>query len=170
MKKRRIAIFLAALMIATMVGCGETTKTSTNSKESTQDSADADTQESTDENTQEEAKENRQTILDNDTVKIEYVKTTKGDYETDMTFHVENKSGQNIIIQPEDSISLDDTMYMAMASQDVMAGKQADFNVTLSTTDGTDLDIPDFSKASGTMNVLDENFETITQQTFDISK
>lgn len=178
MKRRGIiTLLIVGLFTFALVGCGETqSSTQKSNKEATQKSSTEDSsnnEEATTEDTndnEESTQENRQTILDNDTVKIEYVKTVKDDYETDIVFHAENKSSQNIIIQPENSISLDDTMYMAMASQDIMAGKKADFKVTLSSSDGSDFNIPDFSKASGTINVLNENYDTLVQQAFDISK
>ena len=167
MKRRGIiTLLIIGLFTFALVGCGETqSSTEKSNKETTQKSSTEDSS-----NNEESTQENRQTILDNDTVKIEYVKTVKDDYETDIVFHAENKSSQNIIIQPENSISLDDTMYIAMASQDIMAGKKADFKVTLSSSDGSDFNIPDFSKASGTINVLNENYDTLVQQAFNISK
>lgn len=157
MKKRGIALLLAGLMTFIVMGCSESSTNGGSNQSGTTEQT-------------EEAKENRQTILENDMVKIEYVKTVKNDYETDLVFHAENKSDQNIIIQPDSSISLDDTMYSVLGSQDLMAGKKADFKATLSSSDGSDLNIPDFSKASGTIKVLNEGFETITEQTFDVTK
>ena len=168
MKRRGIiTLLIIGLFTFALVGCGETQSSTEKSNEkTTQKSSTEDTSDN-----EESTQENRQTILDNDTVKIEYVKTVKDEYMgTSLTFHVENKSNQDITIQPETSISLDDTMYSAFGSQDIMPGKQADFSVSLASTDGSDLNVPDFSKVSGTINVLDKDFNTLIQQAFNISK
>ena len=179
MKRRGIiTLLIIGLFTFALVGCGETqSSTEKSNKETTQKSSTEDSsnnEEATTEDTsdnEESTQENRQTILDNDTVKIEYVKIVKDEYMgTSLTFHVENKSNQDITIQPETSISLDDTMYSAFGSQDIMPGKQADFSVSLASTDGSDLNVPDFSKVSGTINVLDKDFNTLIQQAFNISK
>ncbi|MCI5630199.1 MAG: hypothetical protein MR346_11330 [Clostridium sp.] len=174
MKKRKIAILLASLMIFTLVGCGESSGSTENkddNKVTTEETNDnnedeKDTEEDVEESTNEE---NRQTILDNELVKIEYVKTDESLYGTCLVIHAENKSDQNLIIQPDDSISLDDTMYSALASQDLMPGKQADFQIDLMSSDNSD--VPnDFEQASGTIIVLDEDYNRLYEQTFDIAK
>lgn len=168
MKKKVILLLLVGLMV-TMIGCGEASKSNTQSNPTSTSSTESkDTKK--EEPKKEEVKENRQTVLDNATAKVEYIKTAKDEMGTHMYFHVENKIDKKIVVQPEQSISLDDKMYCAFASQDVLGKKQADFKVDLGGTDGSEVKIPDFKKASGTMNISDENFELISQQTFDISK
>lgn len=169
MKKKIISLLLIGVMATAIIGCGETSSTGSTTSTSTSTTQKKE-ETKKEEPKKEENNENRQTVLDNSTVKIEYVKIEKTDIETDIVMHAENKSSKEIVIQPETSISLDDTMYSCTASQEIQPGKKADFKMMLTSTDGSDLKIPDFKKISGTLNVLDKDFQPIVQQKFNVNK
>jgi hypothetical protein len=109
-------------------------------------------------------KENQKVLVDDNYVKITYLGVDKASpYFKRVSLQIENKSGQDLIIQTRD-VSVDGVMQFGMLSPTITAGKIANDSIEFNNNSIS----TNFESIEGKFNIISKNYETIKQESFSI--